>query len=352
MDQSYFTESYQGSASMDGAEKLVPSTAPRAGGGTSTVHIDNRHHGLQLVRTERENIPQVLAEIRARGGEYAEHVLSSVLYGCSSMNDDLNNVKSSYADVCKRMQRLEVSQHMQQIQHLDLADVAKKREKDRRVQVIKGIDAKREMATLIDLENHLNDQDKVLESLVPDTLDDLLKGRAAVPQTGYVASLGEDLVDQTIGALITGHIRIRSRVWDQVRVLEAAAKSSHGRELIPYLQPTWDHFSSGTHEEKEVFDERVKAAEKVAKADKALLKAQRQPQKGSGARGTSASLASNLTQSLKAGNKEPLRGGGGGKPAAKARRKRKSIPRCHRCHGRGHVAQTCTAPRAARGNKP
>ena len=351
MDQSYFTESYRGSASMDGAEKLVPSTAPRAGGGTSTVHIDNRHHGLQLVRTERENIPAVLAEIRARGGEYAEHVLSSVLYGCSSMNDDLNNVKSSYADVCQRMQRLEVSQHMQQIQHLDLADVAKKREKDRRVQGIKGIDAKREMATLIDLENHLNDQDKVLESLVPSNLDDLLKGAAAVPQAGYVASLGENLVDQSIGALITGHIRIRSRVWDQVRVLEAAAKSSVGKELIPYLQPTWDHLSAGTHEEKEAFDERVKAAEKVAKADHAHLKAQRQPQKGPGARGTSASLASNLTQSLKAGTKEPPRGGGG-KPAAKARRKRKSVPRCHRCHVRGHMAQGCTAPRAARGGKP
>ena len=132
--------------------------------------------------------------------------------------------------------------------------------------MFKGVDAKREFAALVDLEHMVQDGDKVLESLFPKHLDSLLKGQKDVPMSGYVEQVDHTLLNKVMGGLVASHIRLRTRLYDQIRVLEAAAKSSLGREIIPKLQPNWDHFSAGSLEEKEAFDERVKAAEKVVRA--------------------------------------------------------------------------------------
>ena len=326
---------FQESAPMDEVEVI-----PR-------VYIEPHHRGTHLVQTQSADIPRVLEELRSRGVEYNEHVMTSVLQGCNAINAELNTVKSSHEVVLRRMAQLELSQNLTQVNQLDLAQAARKREREKRLEAFKGPDNKREMGTLIDLEHLVEDQDKLLESLHPTNLDSLLKGQEIVPKTGYVAKCGTELTEQALSGLIAGHIRHRSRLYDQIRVLEAAAKSGLGKQVIPHLQPNWDHYHAGSLEEKEAFDERVKLAEKAVRAENAAQKAQRQQsQKGQGPRGA-ASLAANLSQPLKAGTQQ--RGGGGGKPAAKAGRKRKRVPRCHKCKVRGHIAPACPG---AQGSKP
>ena len=161
--------------------------------------------------------------------------------------------------------------------------------------------------------------------------------------SGYVEKVDHSLLDTVMGGLVASHIRIRTRLLDQIRVLEAAAKSSFGRDIIPKLQPQWDHFSAGTIEEKEAFDERVKAAEKAVKADRTALNAQRQKsRKGAQGSGGSVPLAANLTRSLKSGSKEAA-GGRGGKSSGKPKKNKKRVPRCHKCKVRGHTVNQCKA---------
>ena len=149
------------------------------------------------------------------------------------------------------------------------------------------------------------------------------------------------LLDTVLGGLVTSHIRLRTCLYDQIRVLEAAAKSSLGRDIIPKLQPQWDHLSAGTLEEKEAFDERVRAAEKAVKADRTALNAQRQKsRKGAQGSGGSASLAANLTRPLKSGSTGAA-GGHGGKSTGKPKKNKKRLPRCHKCKVRGHTVNQC-----------
>ena len=306
-------------------------------------YLDPDHHGPRLLETRPADIDTILSTLSSRGEAYNEHVLRSVLLSANAQNAELNLVKSSFNDLRSRMQQLEVNQRLAQVEHLNLAEQARKREKSLRLEAFQGGDAKREFAALVDLQFLVQDGDKVLESLFPEHLDSLLKGIKDVPSSGYVDQVNPALLDTVLGGLVTSHIRLQTRLYDQIRVLEAAAKSSLGRDIIPKLQPNWDHFSAGSLEEKEAFDERVKAAEKSVRADRTALNAQRlKSRKGAQGPGGSASLAATLARPLKSGS-QGAAGGGGGKSTGKPRRKRKRLPRCHKCKVRGHTANQCKA---------
>ena len=288
-------------------------------------YLDPAHRGSRLLETQPADIDKIMSALSTRDEVYNERVLRSVLLSGNAQNAELNNVKSSFNELSERMQQLELSHEISHILHLDMAQSARKREKSLRLDAFKGDDAKCEYSALIDLEHIVQDGDKILELLYTEDLDSLLKGQKDVPRSGYVKHVDPALVDTVLGGLVASHIHLRTRLFDQIRVLEAAAKSSFGREIIPQLQPNWDHFSAGSLEEKEAFDERVKAAEKVVKAERTAL---------------NASLAANLTHSLKSGSLGAA-GGGGGKSTGKPRRKRK--PKCLRCKVRGHTVNQCTA---------
>ena len=282
-DRPIISGSYQRSASMG----VVQGHPHRE------IHLDPHHRGPQLMQTQPADIPRILEELSSLGEVYNQHVLTSMLQSCNALNTEINTVKSSNESILSRMAQFELSQQLSQVEHLDLAQLARKREKGLRLDAIKGIESKWEMSTLIDLEYLIKDQDKVLESLHPNHLDGLLRGTVTVPQSGYVETCGPALTEKALSGLVSGHIRLRTCVFDQIRVLEAVAKSSLGKDVIPHLQPNWDHFNTGTLEEKEAFDER------------------QQSQKGAqGSRG-SALLIANLSQPLKAGANQAARGAGG-----------------------------------------
>ena len=306
-------------------------------------YLDPGHRGPRLLETQSADIDKILSDLSSRDEVYNERVLRSVLLSGNAQNAELNTVKSSFNEMSSRMQQLELTQRLAQVEHLNLAESAKKREKSLRLEVFKGVDAKREFAALVDLEHIVQDGDKVLESLFAKNLDSLLKGQKDVPMSGYVEQVDHTLLNKVMGGLVASHLRVRTRLMDQIRVLEAAAKSSLGKDIIPKLQPTWDHFSAGSLEEKEAFDERVKAAEKSVRADRTALNAQRlKSRKGAQGSGGSASLAATLARPLKSGS-QGAAGGGGGKSTGKPKKKKKRLPRCHKCKARGHTVNQCKA---------
>ena len=314
--------------------------------------LDPCHQYTTLFQSKPADVPRVLDELRTRGGDYVESAFASMLLGCNALNEETNVTKMAVSELQQEVQLLREQSRLGQVEHLDLAAAAQKREKELRLDVFKDKQVKREVATLIDLEYLTKDADKVLESIWPGQVDDVLKGRVSVPSGGYHGLLSPAMIDQIIAGLAENHVRTRRRIFDQIRALEAGAKSHVGFGIIPFLQPNWDYYHSGTLEDKEAFSERVKAAEKQYKAEKTAAQDGVKKRKGGGGgfgSGPRQPLLGPAAATISArARRTQNTGGGGGRlngtgPAAVISKKKL---RCRLCKKRGHLADTCSKAKA------
>ena len=191
----------------------------------------------------------------------------------------MNRVKSVNNDMLGRLTSLEEQVRLNQINQLDQVETARKRKKDFRVAVHKDKTVQREFGTLMDFEHNTKDVDSIIEPVLDD-LDGTLKGRVPVPSSGFVQRFGADIVDQVVGSMIQMHVKTRIRLFDQIRCLEAGARSHMGYGILKFLQPDLDHFHTSSLEEKEAFEERVKGAEKAFKQYKDQLNMPRKKRGG------------------------------------------------------------------------